>query len=263
MKPYLWITYDHTSTSECLLMLDTILKQHPNHDIIHEIGRLTLLQATLEEVPIISEFRQRLDNDQTLVADFIEYDIPYGAEGRSYWRSYYTGTDLVTVMATVPDEVIQEAINSANTDQKRVAFDLMPCHDDDWKVQRAQELADLGASLISCHTGWSEPATGKTSTALIGKVCQQLKNSATQVIAIGGFKPSNVKDLKPYVEQNQIFAIALSSAITRSKDPNAVIAQCLAEVNDLVPCARLRKFEPPQSKADANWTAIDQLTRHL
>lgn len=259
MKPHLWIAYDYTSTSECLSMLDTILKQHPNHDIIHEIGRLTLLQATLEGVPIISEFRQRLDNYQTLVADFIEYDVPYGAEG----RSYYTGTDLVTVMATAPDEVIQEAINSANTDQKRVTFDLMACLDDDWKVKRAQELADLGASLISCHTGASEQATGKLPTALIGKVCQQLKNPSTQVIATGSCKPSNVKDLKPYVEQDQIFAIAVGSAITRSKDPNVMITQFLTEINDLVPCATVKESDPPQLCSDALWATIDELTRCL
>lgn len=259
MKPHLWIAYDYTSTSECLSMLDTILKQHPNRDIIHEIGRLTLLQATLEGVGIISEFRQRLDNYQTLVADFIEYDVPYGAEG----RAYYTGTDLVTVMATAPDEVIQEAINSANTDQKRVAFDLMACLDDDWKVKRAQELADLGASLISCHTGWSEPLTGKPSTALIRKVCQQLKNSSTQIIAIGDFQPSNVEDLKPYVEQDQIFAIAVGSAITRSKAPNVTIAQFLTEINELVPCATLKESYPPPLYFDATWAAIDELTRHL
>lgn len=259
MKPHLWIAYDYTSTSECLSMLDTILQQYPNHDIIHEIGRQTLLRAALEGVPLMSEFRQRLNNDQMLVADFIEYDVPYGAEG----RSYYTGTDLVTVMATAPDKVIQEAINSANADQKRATFDLMACFDDDWTVKRAQELADLGASLISCHMGWSEPSTTKNSTALIGKVCQQLKNSSTQVVAIGGFKPSNVKDLKPYVEQNQIFAIAVGSAITRSKEPNVMIAQFLTEINDLVPGATVKESAPPQLHSDAHWATIDELTRCL
>lgn len=48
MKPYLWIAYDYTSTSQCLAMLDTILEKHPDEDIIHEIGRPTLLQAALE-----------------------------------------------------------------------------------------------------------------------------------------------------------------------------------------------------------------------
>jgi 3-keto-L-gulonate-6-phosphate decarboxylase len=241
-------------------MLDTILKQHSNHDIIHEIGRPTLLQAASEGVPIISEFRQRLDNNQTIVADFKGYDIPYRAEGRFYYASL---TDLVTVMATAPNQVIQDAIQEANTDQKRVAFDLMTCLDDDWKVKRAQELADLGARLVSCHTRWSEPATGKTSTALIGKVCQQLKNSSTQVIATGSFKPSNIKDLKPYIEQNQIFAIAVGSAITRSKDPNVMIAQFLTEINELVPWATLKEFDTPQLESDALWTTIDELTRCL
>lgn len=262
MKPHLWITYNYTSTSECLSMLDTILKQHSNHDIIHEIGRLTLLQAVLEKVPLISEFRQRLDNNQMLVVDFKEYDVSYGAEGRFYWQSYYTGTDLVPVMATAPDETIQAAINSASTDQKLVSFDLMACVGDDWKVKRAQELADLGASLITCHTGWSKQGTSKPPTALIGKVCQQLKSS-TQVIAMGGFKPSNIKDLKPYVEQDRIFAIAVGNVITRSKDPHVMIAQFLTEINQLVPLATVKEFSPPQLKSDATWTAIDQLTHYL
>lgn len=260
MKPFLWITYDYTSTSECLSMLNTILEEHSNHDIIHEIGRRTLLQGLLEGVPIIPEFRQRLNYYQTIAVDFRAYGVPYGAEGRFYYASL---TDLVTVMATAPNEVIQEAIQEANIDQKLVAFDLMTCLDDDWTVKRAQELADLGASLVSCHTGWSEQATGKNPTALIGKVCQQLKNSSTQVIAMGGFKPSNIKDLKPYVEQNQIFAIAVGSAITRSKDPNITIAQFLTEINALVPGATLKESAPPQLHSDAHWETIDELTRCL
>lgn len=260
MKPCLWIAYDHTSTSECLSMLDTILEQHSNHDIIHEICRPTLLQALFEGVPIVSEFRQRLNNYQTIVADFKGYDVPYGAEGRFYYASL---TDLVTVMATASNKAIQDAIQEAKIDQKLVTFDLMTCLDDDWKVKRAQELANLGARLVSCHTGWSEASTGKNSTALIGKVCQQLKNSSTQVIATGGIKPSNVKDLRPYVEQGQIFAIAVGSAITRSQDPNGMIAQFLTEINDLAPCATVKEFATPQLYSDAFWATINELTRCL
>lgn len=243
MKPYLWIAYDYTSTSQCLAMLDTILAKHSDSDIIHEIGRPTLLQAALEGVPIVSEFRKRLNNNQMLVADFKGYDVPYIAEGQFY---YAAGTDLVTVMAAAPNEAIREAINGANTDQKRVAFDLMACLDDDWKVKRAQELADMGASLVSCHTGWSEQAAGKNPNVLIRKVCQQLKYTSTQVIAMGGLKLSNLKDLKPYVEQ--IFAIAVGSAITRSKDPNVAIAQFQLEMTQLN--SRLLSNAP--------WAAIDR-----
>lgn len=98
---------------------------------------------------------------------------------------------------------------------------------------------------------------------LIEKVCQQLKNSSTQVIVAGDFKPSNVKGLKPYVEQNQIFAIALGSAITRSQDPNVAIAQFLTEINKLVPCpcAKVKEFLPPQLYPDATWAALDELPR--
>ena len=228
MKPYLWIAYDYSSISQCIAMLDLILEKYPDEDIIHGIGRPTLLQAAIEGVPLVAEFRKRLNNNQMLVADFKGYDVPYIAEGRFYYRA---GTDLVTVMATAPNEAIQEAINGANIEQKQVAFDLMACLDDDWKVKRAQELADLGASLVSCHTGWSEQAVGKKPNLLIRKVCQQLKHTSTKVIATGGLKPSNLKDLKPYVEQ--IFAIAVGSAITRSNNPQATIAQFQLEINQL------------------------------
>lgn len=214
-------------------MLDTILEQHCERDIIHEIGSPMLLQALLESVPIVPEFRQRLNNGQMLVADFKSYDLPCGAEGRFYYASV---TDLVTVMATDPDESIQRAIDNANNSQKLIAFDLMACPDDDRKVKRARELAALGASLVICHTQWSEQRTGKNPTALIEQVCQQLKNSSTQVIVTGDFVPTDVKELKPYVEQNQIFALVVGSAVTRSQDPNAAIAQFLTEINKLAPC---------------------------
>ncbi len=248
MQPYLWIAYDYTSISQCLSMLDRILEQHRDSNLIHEIGRPTLLQAALEGVSIVAEFRQRLSNGQKLVVDFKGYDIPYSAEGQFY---YAAGTDLITVMATAPNEAVQEAIEGANAEEKLVAFDLMTCLSDDWKVTRARELAGLGANLISCHTAWSEQATGKTPISLIGKVCHRLKDTSTQMIAMGGLKPSNVKDLKPYVEQNQIFAIAVGSAITRSDDPNAAIDQFKQEINQLT----MRPY------SNAPWAAIDEFSR--
>jgi|GEM_PF-1429036 len=262
MKPYLWIAYDYTSISQCLSMLDSILEQHQESNLIHEIGRPTLLKAALEGVPIVSEFRHRLNNNQKLVVDFKGYDVPYSAEGQFY---YAAGTDLVTVMATAPNEAIQEAINGANVEEKLVAFDLMGCLDDDWKVKRATELAELGAKLVSCHTGWNEQAAGKTPTALIEKVCDQLKDMPTQVIAMGGLKPSNVKALKPYVEQNQIFAIAVGSAITRSNDPHAAIAQFQQEMNrltaDLEAKSLISQSKAPRLYSNAPWAAIDELNR--
>lgn len=159
---------------------------------------------------------------------------------------YAARTDLVTVMAVAPNEAITEAINGANIEQKRVAFDLMACLDDDWKLKRATELADMGASLISCHTGWSEQTAGKSPNGLIAKVCRQLKYTSTQVIAMGGLKPSNLKDLKPYVEQ--IFAIAVGNAITRSNNPIQAIAQFQLEINQL----------NSRPLSNAPWAAIER-----
>lgn len=115
------------------------------------------------------EFRGRLSNGQTLGCDFKGFDVPYVAEGKGY---YAGGADMITVMGMAPDEAIREAVDGAIADQKEVAFDLMTYADDDFKVQRARQLVDLGANLISCHTGWSKQAVGKTPDALIGKVCQ-------------------------------------------------------------------------------------------
>ena len=245
---YLWIAYDYTSTSQCLAMLDTILEKHPDKDIIHEIGRSTLLQALLEGFPIVAKFRQQLNNYQTIVADFRGYDVPHNAERRLYHASLtdISLTDMVTVMANAPTETIRAAIFKADIEQKLVVFDLMSCFHDDWKVLRAQELADLGANLVSCHVGWTKQASRNSSTTLIDKVCSQLKNSSTQLIIRGDFKPSDVKNLKPYVEQNQIFAIVVGKAITRSKDPNVAIAQFFTEINTLVPGVTLKESYTPQ-----------------
>lgn len=243
MNPYLWIAYDYTSTSQCLTMLDTILAKHSDTNIIHEIGRPTLLHAALEGFPIVTEFRKRLHNRQMLVADFKGFDVPYSAEGNYY---YAAGVDLITVMAAAPNEAIIEAIDGANADRKLVAFDLMTYQDENWQVIRARELARLGASLISCHTGWNEQAAGKNPLTLVEQVCQQLKYTSTKVIPMGGLQPSNIKELKPYAEQ--IFAIAVGSAITRSEDPNAAIAQFQLEIERL-------KSRP---LSNAPWAAIDR-----
>lgn len=227
MKPQLWIAYDYTDISQCLAMLDTILEKHPGNNIIHEIGKPTLLQAALDGVPIVYEFRKRLIDNQMLVADLQGYDVPYIREGQFY---YAAGTNLVTVMATAPNEAIAEAINSASIRRKQVVFDLTACLDDYWKVKRSQELADMGAGLISCHTGWSKQAVGKNPLILIERACQQLKHTSTQVIA-GVLEPSDLKHLQPYAEQ--IFAFAVGNAIARSDNPNVAIARFKLEINQL------------------------------
>lgn len=183
------------------------------------------------------------------------------AEGKFY---YAAGTDLVTVMATAPNEAILEAIDGANADHKLVAFDLMACLDDEWKVKRAWELANLGATLVSCHTGLSEQAVGKTPSVLIEKVCHQLKDTPTQVIAMGGLKPSSLKDLKPYIEQNKIFAIAVGAAITKSTKPDKMVTQFQLEINRLmadIKAESLRnKLKAQRLYSNAPWAAIDEFS---
>lgn len=230
MKPHLWIAYDFISMSPCLNMLDTIVAEHCRGDIIHEIGRPTIINAAREGVAIVSEFRKRLTKGQTLVCDFKGFDVPYLAEGKLY---YSDGADLVTVMGMAPDEAIREAIGGAETDGKQVAFDLMTYLDDDFKARRARRLVEMGARLISCHTGWSEQAAGKTPDALIEKVCHELRGLEAQVIAMGGLKPSNVKNLERYCEQGQIYAVVSGSAITRSGNPCAVIHEFLDAISNL------------------------------
>lgn len=216
-KPRLWIAYDYTSPAECLDVLDRVLAAHPDQEIIHEIGRPTILNAVLDGVPIVAEFRKRLDNGQLLVADFKGYDVPYIAEGKHY---YAAGADLVTVMATAPDEAIKEAIDGARTDQKLVAFDLMSYQDDHDKVRRARQLADMGAELISCHVGWSEQANGKTPNALLAQVHHALRGTDVQIIAMGGLKPDSVPMLREY---DRLFAIVAGSSITRNADPAGTV----------------------------------------
>lgn len=230
MLPRLWIAYDFASITECLTTLDAILTKHPDANIIHEIGRPTILNAALQGVPIVTEFRARLNNEQLLVADFKGYDIPYSAEGRYY---YAAGTDMITVMATAPDEAIHEAINGARTEHKLVAFDLMSHHDDQTKAQRAATLAEMGAELISCHTGWNEQAAGKKPHTLLHHVHHTLRHTPTRIIAMGGLTPNSVSQLRPYAQDGTLFAIVAGSAITRSTNPHATIDQFLTEIAKL------------------------------
>lgn len=244
--PRLWIAYDYTSTQECLDTLDTILSRHPNEDIIHEIGRPTILAAALEGVPIVDEFRKRLGNGQLLVADFKGYDVPYSAEGRFY---YAAGTDMITVMSTAPDEAITEAVDGARTDHKLVAFDLMSCFGEADKLQRARALVDLGAELISCHTGWSEQAAGKTPDSLLHKVHHALQATPARLIAMGGLTPDSVPGLRPYARTDSLFAIVAGASITRSHDPHAVIDAFLHQITALAaPAARVTPTLAPTSR---------------
>lgn len=230
-RPRLWIAYDYTSATDCLDMLEKVLTAHPEQEIIHEIGRPTILNSVLKGVPIVSEFRQRLDNGQLLVADIKGYDVPYVAEGKYY---YATGADLVTVMATAPDEAIKEAIDGARTENKLVAFDLMSYQDDHAKVRRVQQLVDMGADLISCHVGWSEQATGKTTDALLAQVHHALRGTSVKIIAMGGMKPDNVAKLDKYAADGSLFAIVAGSSVTRSDDPVKAVTAFQNEIRNLL-----------------------------
>jgi uncharacterized protein GlcG (DUF336 family)/3-keto-L-gulonate-6-phosphate decarboxylase len=252
-QPRLWIAYDYTDIPECLNMLDRVLCDHPDADIIHEIGRPTFIRAGLDGVAVVEEFRKRLVNGQTLVADLKGYDVPYSAEGKD---CYDAGADLVTVMAAAPDEAITEAIEGARVSRKLVAFDTMGYADDVTKARRARELASLGAGLISCHTGWSEQASGKTPIALIDKVCEQIKGTPAKVVAMGGLKPDDVSKLAKHIRAGSIFAIVAGSAITRSGDPAAVIDRFKREL------AKVAASTDPGA-ASVRCPGLDDVTRRI
>ncbi|GLW04784.1 orotidine 5'-phosphate decarboxylase / HUMPS family protein [Streptomyces lavendulae] len=221
MNPRLWIAYDYTDITECLDTLDRILTRHPDRDIIHEIGRPTVLAAALQGFPIVREFRTRLDGGQQLVAGIKGYDVPYSAEASEYYKA---GVDLVTVMATAPDEAIIEAVNGARNDSRLVAFDLMSHRNDASKVARAIQLVDMGAKLISCHTGWNEQAAGKTPHCLIGQLGEALEGHPDVcMIAMGGLAPESVFELAQLPSFSRIYAIVGGSSITRSGDPASVV----------------------------------------
>jgi 3-hexulose-6-phosphate synthase len=228
MTPRLWIAYDYTSTSECLDVLDAIVARHPDPQIIHEIGRPTILNAALAGVPIVTEFRKRLGNGQAVVADLKGYDVPYTAEARFYFAA---GADIVTVMAVAPDEAIREAINGARYERKLVAFDLMSYQDDDAKVRRALELASMGATLLSCHVGLNEQAAGKRFAALLAKVYREIRETSVQIVAMGGLKPDDVTQLREYVDASKLFAIVAGGAITRSPDPPGAVTAFLEGIS--------------------------------
>ncbi|MGW2188598.1 orotidine 5'-phosphate decarboxylase / HUMPS family protein [Streptomyces sp. NPDC001719] len=228
--PRLWVAYDFTSMDSCLSVLDKIVAAHPDPGIIHEIGRPTLMNAVLEGFPIVREFRRRLSAGQLVVADFKGFDVPYSAEGQFYYRH---GVGMITVMASAPDEAIDEAVAGAREARAAVAFDLMSHQSDAAKALRARALAGRGAQLVSCHTGWNEQAAGKQPDELLERVFAEIRGTDTQMVAMGGITPERVRRLRPYAEAGALFAVVAGAAITRADDPAAVTKRFLEEITAL------------------------------
>jgi len=151
-------------------MLDTILKEHSNHDIIQKL-QIDAASSALEEFQygIRQRAKHWANNGRRPGMMF-----PMVKKGDSL--CFFNR--LVTVMATrrSRNQVIQEAIQEAKIDQKPSYFDSMTFPD--WKAQkRAQELVDLGASALSI---WMEDQATRKNQLRWWEKYQQLKNSSTK-----------------------------------------------------------------------------------
>jgi 3-keto-L-gulonate-6-phosphate decarboxylase len=109
----------------------------------------------------------------------------------------------------------------------------MSYQDDQERVRRAGQLAEMCAELISCHVGWSEQAAGKTADALLDQVHRVLRGTGAKIIAMGGLRPGSVAELRRYVDEDSLFAIVAGSSITRSGDPAGVVDAFQDEVRKI------------------------------
>ncbi|MDQ3825240.1 MAG: hypothetical protein M3325_05610 [Actinomycetota bacterium] len=108
----------------------------------------------------------------------------------------------------------------------------MSHHDNHSKAERATALVQMGAQLISCHTGWNEQAAAKNPMRCSTKFTTHCDTPA-RIIAMGGLTPDSVRRLRPYAEEGKLYAIVAESAVTRSRNPYATIDQFCNEIAKL------------------------------
>ena len=212
----LQVAYDYTSVPEALYTYTQILHAHPNTpDLYHEIGTPLLKHGGR---PLVSIFAYGVrKNGGKLIVDSKTVDVAdQECEG-----FYEDGADMVTCMAFSTDANIQEALRVAKRHNAEVLFDLDSAQSLDGKGQRAEEILNLGARYINCHTGISQQISrGENPFQLLSQVHQRLRHHPeARLVVAGGINRHNIQKLEPYAEK--IGIVIIGSGITRAPDPVA------------------------------------------
>jgi 3-hexulose-6-phosphate synthase / 6-phospho-3-hexuloisomerase len=203
MNAILQVALDFTDLNRALILADEV---SPYVDWI-EAGT-PLIKA--EGMTAIRELKKRFPK-KTIVADLKIADTG-DIETEMAAKS---GADIVTVLASMDDATISQAVKSAKKYDCKVLVDLLNVSD---PVTRAIEVEALGADIIMIHTGIDQQMRDSNLFERLKKVSSSV---GVPVAAGGGIKPENVAEAL----KNGADILIVGGAITKAKDARSAAKQ--------------------------------------
>ena len=196
----LQLAMDPLSLDEALCILDKI----KDYIDIVEIGTPFIYRSGINA---IREIRKRFPDVYILCDGKIMDAGAY--ESR---EQYEAGADCVTVLAVTDDATIRACVKVARELNKDLSVDTICVND---LSRRTKEIEEMGANIISVHTGVDQQAIGRTSLDDLKEVKRSAGN--IQVSVAGGINIATVDD---YLKYNPD-VIIVGEGILNQKDPIA------------------------------------------
>ena len=177
----LQLAMDTLSLDEALCILDKI----KDYIDIVEIGTPFIYRSGINA---IREIRKRFPDVYILCDGKIMDAGAY--ESR---EQYEAGADCVTVLAVTDDATIRACVKVARELNKDLSVDTICVND---LSRRTKEIEEMGANIISVHTGVDQQAIGRTSLDDLKEVKRSAGN--IQVSVAGGINIATVDDYLKY-----------------------------------------------------------------
>nr|WP_306219785.1 3-hexulose-6-phosphate synthase [Cytobacillus sp. Bac17] len=191
------LALDRLTEQECFRIADETCE---NIDWI-EIGTGVIKEYGMK---IIREMKAAYP-DKTIVADMKTCDAgKYEAE-----QAFIAGADIMTVMGFSHDSTIKQALEIANTANRRIMIDLLGVQD----AERVKSLYDLGADLFCLHIGKDMQKEGAIADPDLFSLVKGLND--IEVAIAGGISEKTIGELKDSIAD----VVIVGSAITGNQAP--------------------------------------------
>lgn len=191
------LALDRLTEQECFRIADETCE---NIDWI-EIGTGVIKEYGMK---IIREMKAAYP-DKTIVADMKTCDAgKYEAE-----QAFRAEADIMTVMGFSHDSTIKQALEIANTANRRIMIDLLGVQD----AERVKSLYDLGADLFCLHIGKDMQKEGAIVDPDLFSLVKGLND--IEVAIAGGISEKTIGELKDSIAD----VVIVGSAITGNQAP--------------------------------------------
>jgi 3-keto-L-gulonate-6-phosphate decarboxylase len=209
--PVLQVAIDVTSIEDAVRVAKSLAGL--SERIVFEVGT-PLLKA--EGLKAVRKLRELLGPTAPILADTKTVDV-VGVEASMVAGA---GADGFTVMAIVDDEVVREALATANRLELDAIFDTMYLD----PLKAAERLHRLGVRVVGLHVGVDvQRRLGVTAEVLIDYV-RRIKAEYDFVVAVAG---GINRKIAPSLVSAGADIIVVGSAIVRSRNPRAAAAEIL------------------------------------